>query len=581
MKKIEALRSVNSIHGLAQLLGFKVGALNYILFKIPSPQKYRSFTIPKRSGGVRSISAPDAKLKALQKKVSTLLNDCLLEIEDGFSSPAHGFKPERSIFTNAACHRGRRYVLNLDLENFFPSIHFGRIAGYFEKSQHFNLNQKIARTLANILCHQSSLPQGAPSSPVASNLLARMLDIHLARLAKRNRLSYTRYADDITFSTSLSNFPENIAKKNELHEWELGEHLIKTIRDCGFNINHKKTRMLYKTSRQEVTGIVVNDQVGVPVEYRQWTRAAVDRLLRRGSYFDKIPKDFVGPRLPDLNPGSIDRLEGRLSHIYNAHRFRRRRAALGTSSNEDAYPLNSDESVYRSFLFYTKFFLADKAKIVCEGETDAIYLNRAISLMANEYPSLIDLNLNKGEKDRFKIRFTKHNEISGRLLELNGGTAALKNFCRIYVEQTKKFLAGTPSKPVIVVVDSDKAGKDVINYVKGIAKHQGITEENNLNYVFAHPNLYVVCVPNHGRDDAVIESLFSEDLLKSKLGGKVLNVGNKKSGDGEYGKMYFAKYIVPNASAGDVTGFKPLLNFIAEAIDDFKRREKIVPGRTG
>lgn len=578
MKNIEALRSVNSVAGLAKLLGFKASALTYILFKLPDTQKYRTFTIPKRSGGVREISAPDPRLKLLQKKLSDLLNDCLIEIEDGFSSPAHGFKIGRSIFSNAAQHRQRRYVLNLDLEDFFPTIHFGRIVGYFEKSKHFGLNPLIAKILANLLCHKSALPQGAPSSPVISNLLARMLDMQLAKLAKKSRLSYTRYADDITFSTNLKNFPESIARQVGEHDWEIGDDLIRVIRGCGFRINNVKTRMQYKSSRQEVTGLVVNDKVSVPVEYRRWARAAVARLVSKGTYFEPLPKMFVGPPVEDPPPASLNHLEGCLSHIYDAHRFQRERAARGQSLKSQFFELNSDEHVYRKFLFYTKFYLPEKPVIVCEGETDTIYLASAISILAKKYPQLINVDVDKGGKDRFNIRFAKHSPVAGRILGLHGGTDALKNFCRIYVDQVKKFKSGTLSKPVIVVVDNDNAGRDVINYVRGIAKHQGLADIAGLNYVFARPNLYIVkiqCAKIKG--DCVIENLFSDSLLDTKLGNKVLNLSNKKVEENEYGKMFFAKYVVPKAAEKEFLGFENLLDTLIEVLSDFASRVKSAP----
>ncbi|WP_234266554.1 retron Ec67 family RNA-directed DNA polymerase/endonuclease [Hydrogenophaga sp. NFH-34] len=578
MRKIEALKSVKSINGLADLLGFKASALGYILFKLPDAQKYNSFTIPKRSGGRRSISAPVPRLMLLQKKISTLLNDCLAEIEGKLSSPAHGFKLGRSIFTNAAHHRGRRYVLNLDLKDFFPSIHFGRIAGYFEKSRDFGLDPKIARILANVLCHKSSLPQGSPSSPVVSNLLARMLDIHLAKLAKRNRLTYTRYADDLTFSTNLNVFPEAVAKRVSEHVWQLGPELISTIGSCGFSINDLKTRMLYRSSRQEVTGLVVNDKVSVPVEYRRWARAAVARLVKTGAYFKPTPKGFIGPQPATPDAGSLDHLEGCLSHIYNAHRFQRSQAALGRALHHAPDELNSDEHVYRRFLFYTKFYVPEKPVIVCEGETDSIYIAAAISAMGGYYPDLIDAKLKPGEQNRFNVRFFKHSSIAGRLLELNGGTDALKNFCRIYVDQTKKFKGGLLSQPTIVIVDNDKAGRDVVNYAKGIAKNQGLPAIKGLNYVFTRPNLYVVSIQSPANaPDCVIEDLFPAHLLNTKLGGKVLTLSNQKVGDNEYGKMYFAKHVVPHADPKDFSGFSQLLDTLVEVIADFSSRVQVQP----
>ena len=578
MRKIEALKSVKTIYDLADLLGFKTSALSYILFKLPDEHKYKCFTIPKRSGGTRSISAPVPHLMLLQKKISILLNDCLAEIEGKLSSPAHGFKPGRSIFTNAAHHRGRRYVLNLDLKDFFPSIHFGRIAGYFEKSRDFGLEPKTARILANILCHKSSLPQGAPSSPVVSNLLARMLDIHLARLAKRNRLTYTRYADDVTFSTNLKVFPETVAKQVSEHLWELGPELMSTIGSCGFSINDLKTRMQYRSSRQEVTGLVVNDKISVPVEYRRWVRAAVLRLVKTGAYYKPVPKEFIGPLPAIPDAGSIDYLEGCLSHIYSAHRFQRNQLALGKKKHHEPVELHSDEHVYRRFLFYTKFYAPEKPVIVCEGETDSIYIASAISALRDHYPNLINAKLKLGEQNRFNVRFVKHSHIAGRLLELNGGTDALKNFCRIYIEQTKKFKGCLPSRPAIVIVDNDKAGRDVVSYAQGIAKNQGIPIIAGINYIFTRPNLYVIKIQSpENEPNCIIEQLFPDQLLKTKLGSKVLTLSNQKVGDNEYGKMYFAKHVVPNADPKDFSGFTRLLDTLEEVIADFASRVQVQP----
>jgi RNA-directed DNA polymerase len=391
-------------------------------------------------------------------------------------------------------------------------------------------------------------------------------------------LTYTRYADDLTFSTNLNVFPEAVAKRVSEHVWQLGPELISTIGSCGFSINDLKTRMLYRSSRQEVTGLVVNDKVSVPVEYRRWARAAVARLVKTGAYFKPTPKGFIGPQPATPDAGSLDHLEGCLSHIYNAHRFQRSQAALGRALHHAPDELNSDEHVYRRFLFYTKFYVPEKPVIVCEGETDSIYIAAAISAMGGYYPDLIDAKLKPGEQNRFNVRFFKHSSIAGRLLELNGGTDALKSFCRIYVDQTKKFKGGLLSRPTIVIVDNDKAGRDVVNYAKGIAKNQGLPAIKGLNYIFTRPNLYVVSIQSPtNAPDCVIEDLFPAHLLNTKLGGKVLTLSNQKVGDNEYGKMYFAKHVVPHADPKDFSGFSQLLDTLVEVIADFSSRVQVQP----
>ncbi|NJN91776.1 MAG: RNA-directed DNA polymerase [Leptolyngbyaceae cyanobacterium SL_5_14] len=128
-----------------------------------------------------------------------------------FSQVSHGFKRKLSIRTNARKHRNRRYVFNIDLTDFFGSINFGRVRGFFIKDKRFRLNSKVATIFAQIACFKKSLPQGSPCSPVISNLIGNILDTHLVRLAARTGCTYTRYADDLTFSTNKRCFPRSIA----------------------------------------------------------------------------------------------------------------------------------------------------------------------------------------------------------------------------------------------------------------------------------------------------------------------------------------------------------------------------------
>ena len=210
-KNLAALRNANGLHGIAHLIGFKPKNLAYILYGIPDEYKYSEFAIPKKSGGERSIRSPIPKLKHVQRRLAKRLSMCLAEIDEleGVQRKctlSHGFRPNLGVATNAAPHVRRRWVFNIDLEDFFPSINFGRVRGYFIKNKHFALNEGSATILAQICCWRNELPQGAPTSPVISNLLASTLDIALNRLARRERCTYTRYADDITFSTNKKSF---------------------------------------------------------------------------------------------------------------------------------------------------------------------------------------------------------------------------------------------------------------------------------------------------------------------------------------------------------------------------------------
>ena len=192
------------------MVGFTPSGLSFVLYKLPDSKKYTSFEIPKRDGNKRQIKAPEASLSLLQRRLATLLTDCLEEL--GKAAPprrtlAHGFEKGRSIITNAQLHKRRRYVFNLDLADFFPSINFGRVRGFFIKDKHFSLQPPVATVLAQIACFENELPQGSPCSPVISNLIGHVLDGRLARFAKTHKCTYSRYADDITFSTSRKGFP--------------------------------------------------------------------------------------------------------------------------------------------------------------------------------------------------------------------------------------------------------------------------------------------------------------------------------------------------------------------------------------
>ena len=189
---------------LAVALGTKPNRLAYHLFILPESERYKKKIIQKKSGKVRNVAAPIRGLKFIQRNLADILTGSLEQ-----KSCVHGFVPDRSIVTNAKVHLRRNLVINLDLKDFFPSINFGRVYGLF-KSHPFNFNDQVAVTLAQICCFEGSLPQGSPCSPVISNLICRSLDNEMMRLAKTLKMSYSRYADDITFSTNLKEIPQDI-----------------------------------------------------------------------------------------------------------------------------------------------------------------------------------------------------------------------------------------------------------------------------------------------------------------------------------------------------------------------------------
>jgi len=234
-------------------------------------ERYRTFSIPKKSGGERFISAPSGNLKWMQL--------CLNEIFKALytASPyAMGFAEGRSIVDNALMHTNQNYVFNIDLKDFFPSINQKRLWNRLQLPP-FNFNAKVAFTIAG-LCSMRTiryqedlpfeeafvLPQGAPTSPLLTNAICDTLDRRLHGLAKRFGLHYSRYADDITFSSMHNVYQLDSDFRKELE---------RIITDQHFTINAKKTRLQHCSKRQEVTGITVGQKLNVTHKYVKDVRA--------------------------------------------------------------------------------------------------------------------------------------------------------------------------------------------------------------------------------------------------------------------------------------------------------------------
>lgn len=243
---------------VAALLDVTYDRLIYHMYGVPDSKKYLEFEVPKKSGRTRKISAPSTALKIIQRKLSQVLYSVYEP-----KASVHGFVPDRSILTNAKPHVRKRFVLNIDLKDFFDSIHFGRVRGVF-MAPPCNLPKDVSTVLAQICCFSRKLPQGAPTSPVVSNMVCARLDSQLRLLAKEHHCTFTRYADDITFSTTLPVFPKRLAYiDSDLEKDEekvvLGGKLVSIVRENGFEINWKKVRLQHKSHHQEVTGITVNE----------------------------------------------------------------------------------------------------------------------------------------------------------------------------------------------------------------------------------------------------------------------------------------------------------------------------------
>lgn len=566
MSQLKLIRSASSLQNIAAILGFKTKSIAFILYVKNSDAKYITFNMTKRKGGLRKISAPSDDLKLLQRRVADLLQNCLEEINKANKwndKMVHGFMRDRSILTNANRHKNRKCVVNLDLQNFFEAINFGRVRGYFIKNRSFGSHPEVATVLAQIACFQNSIPQGSPCSPVISNLVAHILDIRLSKVAQRSGCTYSRYADDITLSTNKGKLPESIVKPSEksLHEWEIGPELSKAITGCGYSVNQTKTRVQYQDSRQEVTGLVVNSKVNIRKEYRHTVRAMAHRLFMTGHYsFIQSVAGQDGTLTPITKQGTLAQLHGMLGHIDSVDMHNKKRAQANVQMANGPSNLSTKENLYRRFLIFKLFYVTDSPVIVCEGKTDTIYLQHALRSLAVSYPQLVTPSTNREIK--LAIRLFKYTQTStGRILDLNGGSGDLSKFIVTFSKELKRFRAPGKKHPVIILIDNDGGSKAIYNIIK---QETGLKPTGQELFIPVVGNLYVVPTPLlPGNDKSIIEDCFSSQVKQTSLNGKSLSLLSSFNQDNYYGKAIFAQQVVvKHSNSIDFTGFTSILDRI-------------------
>lgn len=265
----ELFLNLKSPRDLANLLEIKYSTLVYHLYQVNPDHHYQSFSILKKSGELRNILAPITTLKILQRKLNYILEHAC-----SFRSCVHGFILNKNIVSNAEIHCKKTFVFNIDLLDFFPSINFGRVRGMFIKPP-YSFPTSVATVLAQICCYKNQLPQGAPTSPIISNMICAKMDGELQRLAGKYRCDYTRYADDITFSTFNTTFtPQLCRHENSIPKTSVvGDELLKIIHNNGFKINDKKVRLQYTSCRQSVTGLITNEFPNIKKKFSKQIRS--------------------------------------------------------------------------------------------------------------------------------------------------------------------------------------------------------------------------------------------------------------------------------------------------------------------
>ena len=267
---------------------------------------YSHFTIPKKSGGVRFINAPNPRLLYLQRR--------LLEVFMRMHKPrkpVHGFVRERSAITNANEHLNRKHVLNIDLKDFFPTITQDRVSGLFGT---LGVPSDVRAIIMSICCVNNRLPQGAPTSPIISNMISLRMDRQLMGFCKTRRIKYSRYADDLTFSLYTAPhqlFSENVPSPGKLTSVQISQELKSIIVDNGFVLNEEKLRYFGPSSRKEVTGLIVSEIVNVPRKFVRNIRATIFDIEKNGYPVAQIKFSRIYGK---INPLS-EHLRGKITWI--------------------------------------------------------------------------------------------------------------------------------------------------------------------------------------------------------------------------------------------------------------------------
>lgn len=546
---------IQSRNQLADFLGIQRKTLTYVLFEARAESFYSSFDIPKKDGTLRSINASTGVLKTIQRKLTDALYEyqTLIRKENGIKANiSHAFEKNKSIISNAKIHKNKRFIFCIDLNNFFNTFHFGRVFGYFLSNRYFKSPKEVAVTIAQIACYNGVLPQGAPSSPIIANLICQMLDVHVLKIAKKYKLDYTRYADDLTFSTNNKEF---LDKKDEFYE-----ALKNEIDKSGFSINEEKTRLIYRDSRQMVTGLVVNHKINVPRDFYRTTRAMLHALYTTGEF--KVNGEN----------GTIAQLEGRLSFIDQIEFYNNSHDISGAKHNYRS--LSGKEIDYRNFLFY-KYFVANKQMLlITEGKTDVLYIKAALKSLYKEYPKLITKDFNG--KFHYHLSFFSRSRHWSYFFGMGlDGADAMKSLYNYFVGKNgldnlcdyfKKYKTEFSSHPTIMLFDNEKNTKRPLNKFIGYAElcEQKKEQLEKENYVLLEPNckLNLVSVPLPlDKSECEMEDLFSEETLNIEIGGRKFSRKDENP-QKYYNKDIFSKYIFQNYEKIDFTGFKPLLNIL-------------------
>ncbi len=363
----------------------------YCLERLINNPSYKFYQVEKKKGGKRDIYAPNDELKKIQKKLNYYLQASYLCIKP---EEAHGFVinpgylgAKSNIVENARPHTQKKYVLNIDLKDFFSNISAKQVWGVFS-SYPFNFNEQISTALTLLTTYDRKLPTGAPTSPVISNFICLKLDAELKVFCSDNLLNYTRYADDLTFST------DNPISDDILLD------IMNLIKKNGFFINEKKLRVRSSNKKQIVTGIIVNDKVNVDRTLLRKIRAMLHDLSKNGLH-DTTQKHFklLGYVDKKYQIQFINKLQGYINFVGQVRGKTDSRYLSLKRSFDDCFSFKEHTDI-KEVEFKIEFFnkaykkedymklainsyLSGDYKIAANFLDDFIYTNRFLSIETN------------------------------------------------------------------------------------------------------------------------------------------------------------------------------------------------------
>ena len=368
--------------------------------------------------------------------------------------------------------------------------------------------------------------------------------------------------------------------KERENGYHVGKKLLKAIQKAGFEINEKKTRIQYKDSRQDVTGLIVNKKVGVKREYWRTVKSQCHSLFSTGA--------FIKTTADGDEEGNINELEGQLNFIDSIDRHNR---LLPKPKQDPTYKYesyghktsalhNGREKTFSRFLYYRLFYGNESPTIICEGKTDNVYFKSAINRLVNDYPLLAKVS-GKNKSYQLLIRFLEYTKRTRFLLELYGGTSYLSFFINNFKRRYDFYKATEPEHPIIIVMDNDDGPKNILNEIVS-KKHKACLYPRTLSktaincrqaeFIHVMHNLYIVLtLSSTNNGDTAVEDFFDTQTRAEKVGNKTFNPDDKKRDNKtEYGKEIFAKKVIHAQKNNiDFDGLKPILDRIVKAIEHY------------